>query len=150
MDFNPFTSSSNFVDLLSSQQQNVVFGSVSDSVSLSSSQPLFFGVQGTEDSNFGEDTQARWKERRTWSRIDDVVLISSWLNTSKDEVINTSTKSFFKLKFQTQFMASSSQNTLDESFDDAFEEIFDDFIDQTFEKFTIHGDQEERRKKRKK
>ena len=149
MDFNPFTSSSNFVDLLSSQQQNVVFGSVSDSVSLSSSQPLFFGVQGTEDSNFGEDTQARWKERRTWSRIDDVVLISSWLNTSKDEVINTSTKSFFKLKFQTQFMASSSQNTLDESFDDAFEEIFDDFIDQTFEKFTIHGDQEERRKKRK-
>ncbi|KAF2599025.1 hypothetical protein F2Q68_00011881 [Brassica cretica] len=86
MDFNPFTSSSNFVDLLSSQQQNVVFGSVSDSVSLSSSQPLFFGVQGTDDSNFEEDTQARWKERRTWSRIDDVVLISSWLNTSKDEM----------------------------------------------------------------
>nr|VDD26580.1 unnamed protein product [Brassica oleracea] len=84
MYFNPFTSSSNFVDLLSSQQQNVIFGSVSDSVSLSSSQPPFFGVQGTEDSNFGEYTQARQKERRTWSPTDDVVLISSWLNTSKD------------------------------------------------------------------
>uniref|UniRef100_A0A0D3AWT0 Uncharacterized protein n=1 Tax=Brassica oleracea var. oleracea TaxID=109376 RepID=A0A0D3AWT0_BRAOL len=46
-------------------------------------------------------------------------------------------------------MASSSQNTVDESLDDAFDEIFDDFFDQTFEKFTIHGDQEERRKKRK-
>ncbi|KAG2250675.1 hypothetical protein Bca52824_080811 [Brassica carinata] len=42
MDFNPFTSSSNFVDLLRSQQQNVVFGSISDSVSLSSSQLPFF------------------------------------------------------------------------------------------------------------
>ena len=93
MYFNLFTSSSNFVDLLSSQQQNVIFGSVSDSVSLSSSQPPFFGVQGTEDSNFGEYTQARQKERRTWSPTDDVVLISSWLNTSKDAVIGNEQRS---------------------------------------------------------
>uniref|UniRef100_A0A0D3CQ28 Myb-like domain-containing protein n=1 Tax=Brassica oleracea var. oleracea TaxID=109376 RepID=A0A0D3CQ28_BRAOL len=75
------------VECYLSQQQNVVFGSISDSVSLSSSQLPFFGGQGTEDSNFGEDSQASRKERRTWSPTDDVVLISSWLNTSKDAVI---------------------------------------------------------------
>ena len=43
-------------------------------------------------------------------------------------------------------MAYSSQNTLEESFDDTFDELFD----QAFENFTIHSDQEEQRKKRKK
>ena len=43
-------------------------------------------------------------------------------------------------------MASSFQNTLEESFD----ELFDLHFDQAVENFTIHGDQEERRKKRKK
>ncbi|KAF8046106.1 hypothetical protein N665_4034s0003 [Sinapis alba] len=43
-----------------SSQQNVVFGNVSDSVSLSESQVPFFGSQGTHDSNFGEETQG-WK-----------------------------------------------------------------------------------------
>ena len=47
-------------------------------------------------------------------------------------------------------MTSSSQNTLDESFDDAFDEVFDQHFDQAFENFTLHGDQEERRKKREK
>ena len=46
-------------------------------------------------------------------------------------------------------MASSSQNTLEESFDDTYDQIFDQHFDQTFENFTIHGDQEEQRKKRK-
>ncbi|KAF8087541.1 hypothetical protein N665_0579s0007 [Sinapis alba] len=92
MEFNHFTASSNFVDLLSSQQ-NVVFGNVSDSVSLSESQVPFFGSQGTQDSNFGEETQASRKERRTWSPTDDVVLISSWLNTSKDAVVGNEHRS---------------------------------------------------------
>ncbi|XP_013639230.1 PREDICTED: glutathione S-transferase T3-like [Brassica oleracea var. oleracea] len=48
--------------------------------------------QGTEDSNFGEDTQASRKERRTWTPTDDVVLISSWLNTSKDAVVGNEQK----------------------------------------------------------
>ena len=47
-------------------------------------------------------------------------------------------------------MASSSQNNLDEAFDDAFDEVFDQHFDEAFESFTLHGDQEERRKKRKK
>ena len=92
MDFNPFTESSNFVELLSSQQ-NVVFGNISDSVSLSSSQVPFLGSQGTDDSNFGEDTQANRKERRTWTPTDDVVLISSWLKTRKDPVVGNEQRS---------------------------------------------------------
>ena len=82
MEFNPFTEPSNFVELLSSQQ----------SVLLSEVQVLFYGTQGTEPSNFGEDNQASRKERRTWSPGDDVLHISSWLNTSKDAVVNNEQK----------------------------------------------------------
>ncbi|XP_013624901.1 PREDICTED: glutathione S-transferase T3-like [Brassica oleracea var. oleracea] len=92
MDFNPFRESANFVDLLNSQQ-NVVFGNVTDSVSLSPSQASFFGSQGPEDSNFADDTQASRKERRAWMPTDDVVLISSWLNTNKDVVVGIEQKS---------------------------------------------------------
>ncbi|XP_013694905.1 glutathione S-transferase T3-like [Brassica napus] len=87
MDFNPFTEPSNFVELLSSQQ-NVIFGNVSDSVSQSSPQVPF-----TDDSNFCEDSQAGPKERRTWTPSDDVVLISLWLNTSKDPVVGNEQRS---------------------------------------------------------
>ena len=80
MEFNPFTEPSNFVDLLSSQQ-NVVFGNVPES------QLPFFASQDTHDSNIGEETQGSRKERRTWSPTDDIVLISLWLNTSKDAVV---------------------------------------------------------------
>ncbi|XP_013704244.1 glutathione S-transferase T3-like [Brassica napus] len=73
-------------------QCNRVFGDVSDSVSLSSSQVPFLGSQGTEDSYFDEDTQASRKER-TWTLTDDVVLISFWLNTSKDPVVGNEQRS---------------------------------------------------------
>uniref|UniRef100_A0A0D3BXU4 Myb-like domain-containing protein n=1 Tax=Brassica oleracea var. oleracea TaxID=109376 RepID=A0A0D3BXU4_BRAOL len=92
MDFNPFRESANFVDLLNSQQ-NVVFGNVTDSVSLSSSHAPFFASQGPEYLNFTDDTQGSRKERRAWTPTDDVVLISSWLNTSKDAVVGTEQKS---------------------------------------------------------
>ena len=97
MDFNIFSESVKFVELLNNQQ-NIVFGDVSDSVSLSSSQVPFLGRQGTEDSYFGEDTQANRKER-TWTQTDDVVLISFWLNTSKDPVIENEQRSlaFWKI-----------------------------------------------------
>ena len=63
MSFNPFTDSSNFVEQLHSQQ-NVVFGNVSNSVSLSSLQVPFQASQGTEDSNFGVETPTSRNERR--------------------------------------------------------------------------------------
>lgn len=66
---------SNFVDLLNSQQETV-FGEVS------SSQVPLFGSQPTAEETTGER-----KERRSWTPVDDVALISAWLNTSKDPVV---------------------------------------------------------------
>ncbi|XP_013721125.1 glutathione S-transferase T3-like [Brassica napus] len=47
------------------------------------------------------------KERRTWTPTDDVVLISSWLNTSKDPVVGNEQKSVaFWKRIATYFNAS--------------------------------------------
>ncbi|XP_022571312.1 glutathione S-transferase T3-like [Brassica napus] len=81
MDSNSYRPMSNFVDLLNSQQ-DTVFGYVQDSVEVSSSQVPLFSSQPTE-----EETPAERKKRRTWTPIDDVSLISAWLNTSKDPVV---------------------------------------------------------------
>ncbi|XP_048605713.1 glutathione S-transferase T3-like [Brassica napus] len=86
MDSNSYTPTSNFVDLLQSQQ-HTVFGYVQDSVELCSSQvPLFF-TQPTKASIPSQDTPAERIQRRKWTPIDDVVLISAWLNTSKDPFV---------------------------------------------------------------
>ena len=86
MDSNPYnTHPSNFVDLLNSQQ-DVVFGLGEDSVHVSSSKVPLYGTPRSEDPHLGE-TPAERKERRTWTPTDDQVLISAWLNTSKDPVV---------------------------------------------------------------
>uniref|UniRef100_A0A0D3AMX7 No apical meristem-associated C-terminal domain-containing protein n=1 Tax=Brassica oleracea var. oleracea TaxID=109376 RepID=A0A0D3AMX7_BRAOL len=78
MDYNPYTQSPRFVELLNSQQDSV-FRLVEES-------------QGTEASSqfrLVEESQATPAERRVrrkWIPTDDIVLISSWLNTSKDPV----------------------------------------------------------------
>ncbi|XP_022566540.1 glutathione S-transferase T3-like [Brassica napus] len=81
MDYNPFTQSSNFVELLNSQQ-SISFGNYEDST-LSSSQVLLLHT----------DDVGERRERRKWTPTDDVVLISSWLNTSKDLVVGNKQKS---------------------------------------------------------
>lgn len=88
MAFIPFTNTGKLVDLLCSQQ-NVSFGYDSDSVDLSSSQVP------SQVSDFGnhEVTQSKPKERRTWSSSDDILLISAWLNTSKDPIVGNEQKS---------------------------------------------------------
>ncbi|XP_013589324.1 PREDICTED: glutathione S-transferase T3-like [Brassica oleracea var. oleracea] len=86
MDSNSYNPTSKFVDLLTSQQQSV-FGFGEDSVELSSSHVPYFGTQVQEASNFTEESPAARRERRTWTPIDDLVLISAWLNTSKDHVV---------------------------------------------------------------
>ncbi|XP_013751178.2 glutathione S-transferase T3-like [Brassica napus] len=48
---------------------------------------------GTEASNFDGATTARKSVRRKWTPNDDIVLISSWLNTSKDPVVGNEQKS---------------------------------------------------------
>uniref|UniRef100_A0A0D3A6V2 Uncharacterized protein n=1 Tax=Brassica oleracea var. oleracea TaxID=109376 RepID=A0A0D3A6V2_BRAOL len=85
MDSHPYRQKPKFVELLTSQQ-NIVFGLSGDSLDLSSSQVPLFGFQPSEDSNFGDSTPAGHRERRKWTPGDDVLLISSWLNTSKDPV----------------------------------------------------------------
>ncbi|KAF8093017.1 hypothetical protein N665_0393s0018 [Sinapis alba] len=91
MDSYPSTGTSKFVELLS--QQTISFGNYEDSVDLSSSQAPFVGSLGTEASNFDGDIAAERRERRKWTPTDDVVLISSWLNTSKDLVVGNEQKS---------------------------------------------------------
>ncbi|XP_048605444.1 glutathione S-transferase T3-like [Brassica napus] len=86
MDSNPSTGTSKFVDLLNSQQ-TVFFGNNEDSVELSSSQVLFLGSKRNEASSHAAE-----KERQKWTPQDDIVLISSWLNTSKDVVVGNDQK----------------------------------------------------------
>ena len=77
MDSSPSTHTSKFVDLLNSQQ-TISFGNFEDCVE--------------QSSNFGP-TPAQRRERRKWTPTDDVLLISSWLNTSKDPVVGNEQKS---------------------------------------------------------
>ncbi|XP_013729919.1 glutathione S-transferase T3-like [Brassica napus] len=82
MDYNPFTQTSNFVGLLN-RQQSISFGNYEDSVEVSSSQV----------STLVTDDVGERRERRKWTPTDDVVLISSWLNTSKDPVVGNEQRS---------------------------------------------------------
>ncbi|XP_013633158.1 PREDICTED: glutathione S-transferase T3-like [Brassica oleracea var. oleracea] len=77
MDYNPYQNGSNFVDLLTSQQESV-FGH---------SQDPFTATQRSEE------TFVERRERRTWTPRDDIVLISAWLNTSKDPVVGNEQRS---------------------------------------------------------
>ena len=89
MDSYPFSQSSKFVELLNSQQ-SIFFGNNDDSVSLSSSQSPSVGNLRTAD---GGETGTQRRERRKWTPKDDIVLISSWLNTSKDPVVSNEQRS---------------------------------------------------------
>ncbi|KAF8080340.1 hypothetical protein N665_0953s0005 [Sinapis alba] len=90
-----------FVDLLNSQQDNVLpqpfpqpfpFENFSQAGELGSSQVPVFSTQCTETSSFCEDSATQRKERKKWSPSDDLVLISAWLNTSKDPVVGNEQK----------------------------------------------------------
>ena len=89
--------STNFVDLLNSQQDSVMpelFPNVSFSLdgNLGSSQPPLFSTQATATSSFCEDSPPQRKGRKKWSPSDDLVLVSAWLNTSKDAVVSNEQK----------------------------------------------------------
>uniref|UniRef100_A0A0D3BB99 Uncharacterized protein n=1 Tax=Brassica oleracea var. oleracea TaxID=109376 RepID=A0A0D3BB99_BRAOL len=116
MDSNSYTPCSNFIDLLNSQQ-DTVYELVDDSVEVSSSQFSVFSSQATQD-----ETPAERKERRSWTPIDDVALISAWLNTSKDPVVANEQRAgafwkriaaYFDGKSQAGREKSSSQNETD-------------------------------------
>ncbi|XP_013632886.1 PREDICTED: glutathione S-transferase T2-like [Brassica oleracea var. oleracea] len=81
--FCPSTQTSKFVDLLNSQQ-TISFGNFEDSIELSSNFGGIPAARSVELSSNFDGTPAARRERRKWMPTDDVLLISSWLNTSKD------------------------------------------------------------------
>ncbi|KAF8098454.1 hypothetical protein N665_0266s0022 [Sinapis alba] len=89
--------STNFVDLLNSQRDTVLpelFPNLSFSLdgNLGSSHPPLFSTQGTATSTCCEDSPPHRKGRKKWSPSEDLVLVSAWLNTSKDAVVSNEQK----------------------------------------------------------
>ncbi|XP_013623653.1 glutathione S-transferase T3-like [Brassica napus] len=84
---NPYSQTSNFVDLLNSQQdtdlpETYLYASFSHGSSQLPSQT----------SSFCEVSTTERRERKKWTVTDDLVLISAWLNTSKDHVVGNEQK----------------------------------------------------------
>ncbi|XP_048617631.1 glutathione S-transferase T3-like [Brassica napus] len=105
----PFSHPCSFQNLLNSQQPNTSFSVVSrePSIELSASDASVFGTQSPEDANKDATFVSDRKERRKWSPIEDVVLISAWLNTSKDSVTGNEQKAIVFWKRITAYFASS-------------------------------------------
>ncbi|XP_013632861.1 PREDICTED: glutathione S-transferase T3-like [Brassica oleracea var. oleracea] len=92
---NSFTQSSGFLDLLNSQQCDTV----SQSIALGASEVQIFSSQGTNNApTQAAETNEDRRRRTNWSQKEDVVLISAWLNTSKDPITGNEQKagSFWK------------------------------------------------------
>jgi len=95
---NPYSKYRSYVGLLNSQRENVVhqnfsYESFPSSANLGSSEIPPLSSQQSEAPAVPEDTPAERRERKKWSPADDEVLISAWLNTSKDAVVRNEQKS---------------------------------------------------------
>lgn len=92
----PLNDPSSFQNLLYSQQPNPSFSYVirEPSSQVSASDACSFGSGWPEDANEDEVIVSDRKERRKWSPTEDKVLISAWLNTSKDPVVGNEQKAF--------------------------------------------------------
>jgi len=98
MDSYSSSQTSKFVDLLNSQQ-TISFGNYEDTASQASVANL-----GTDA---GGETGTERRERMQWTPADDIMLISAWLNTSKDPVVSNEQKSStFWTRVATFFAAS--------------------------------------------
>uniref|UniRef100_A0A0D3BLD8 Myb-like domain-containing protein n=1 Tax=Brassica oleracea var. oleracea TaxID=109376 RepID=A0A0D3BLD8_BRAOL len=98
---NPFSQTSNFVDLLNSQQdtdfpETYPYASFSHGSSQLPRQTSSF----CEVSTIARRERKKWTvtddlvliRRKKWTVTDDLVLISAWLNTSKDHVVGNEQK----------------------------------------------------------
>ena len=83
--YNPYSQAPNFVDLLNSQQDSLL-------PELGSSQLPVFSTHCIETSSFCDESPTQRKERKKWTPSNDLVLISAWLNTSKDPVVSNEQK----------------------------------------------------------
>ncbi|KAL1208085.1 Glutathione S-transferase T3 [Cardamine amara subsp. amara] len=89
---NPNRFGLNFMDLLSSQQEpnNLeILPSFSPSIEISSSEVPHFSSQNSDAQNIDENAR---EARHRWTALEDVVLISAWLNTSKDPIVGNEQK----------------------------------------------------------
>ncbi|XP_013624348.1 glutathione S-transferase T3-like [Brassica napus] len=108
----PYSQHSSFQNLLNSQNPNITqhpYQSVplEPSVDLSASDASVFGSQWTEDGHEDAETVSDRKERRKWSPTEDGVLISVWLNTSKDAVVGNEQKAIAFWKRIVSYFAAS-------------------------------------------
>ncbi|KAF3609483.1 hypothetical protein DY000_02051166 [Brassica cretica] len=95
---NPYSQSSSYVGFLNSQQENVLhknfsYESFHSRVNIGASEIPPFSSQQSDAPTLPEDTPVDHRERRKWTPADDEVLISVWLNTSKDVVVGNEQKS---------------------------------------------------------
>ncbi|XP_013624418.1 PREDICTED: glutathione S-transferase T3-like [Brassica oleracea var. oleracea] len=86
------TQSSSYVGLHNSQQGSVLHENFPYESYHSSVHFPPFSSQQSDAPPLPEDTPVDRKERRKWSPADDEVLISVWLNTSKDAVVGNEQK----------------------------------------------------------
>ncbi|WZZ57327.1 hypothetical protein YC2023_057434 [Brassica napus] len=94
--------SKSFLDLLNNQQQNT-----QPSVQLSPANVSFDGTQWAEDATLEAHIVEDRKERRKWTPTEDLVLISAWLNTSKDPVVSNEQKAIAFWKRVAAYVAGS-------------------------------------------
>ncbi|XP_013717358.1 glutathione S-transferase T2-like [Brassica napus] len=88
---NPYSQSRSYVGLLNSQ--NFPYESYPSTLNFGASEIPPFSSQQTDAPDVREDTPVACRERRKWTPADDEVLISAWLNTSKDVVVGNEQKS---------------------------------------------------------
>uniref|UniRef100_A0A0D3AHZ7 Myb-like domain-containing protein n=1 Tax=Brassica oleracea var. oleracea TaxID=109376 RepID=A0A0D3AHZ7_BRAOL len=93
----PYSHSSSYVGLLNSQNDSVLHGnfpyeSFPSSLNIGASEISPFSSQQSEAPTLQEDTLVERRERRKWTPADDEVLISVWLNTSKDTIVGNEQK----------------------------------------------------------
>ena len=94
---NPYSRNSGYVGLLNNLQNNNVqdnfpYESYPSSVDIGASENPPFSSQEPEGPSQPEDTPVERLVRRKWTPRDDEVVISAWLNTSKDDVVGNSMK----------------------------------------------------------
>ena len=94
---NPYSQNSGYVGLLHNVQNNNVqenfpYESFPSSVDIGASEMPPFSSQQSEATSQPQDTPVDRMVRRKWTQGDDEVLISAWLNTSKDAVVGNEQK----------------------------------------------------------
>ena len=107
----PFSEPCSFQTLLNSQQPNTSFSFVSrePSIEVSASDASVFGIGWPDDANEECHIVSDRKERWKWSPTEDKVLISAWLNTSKDPVVRNEQKAIAFWKQIAAYFGSSPQ-----------------------------------------